>query len=305
MYTYPTLPDTGGDLSAEQIHQLLKDPTLIARRLETLLDNKFIADYLLTGRYTAQGGAILYPNGDPIFAADDPEAVAPGAEYPLTPMTVGDLASAKTVKWGQDSEVTDEAISRLRMDPVNRVLTGLANSLIRYIDGVALSVIAAQVTDTYASQAWATAEAIVEGVLLAKATQEDRYDLQDYDLTTVVLTPLQFAKVSSLFINSNLLPRENGNAVQSGVITDVLGLTWTTSKHAPFPDPLLVDRDRLGGMANENLASPGYTNRDGLEVKVIRQDETDSYRPRARRVTVPVVMDPGAAVRITGTTLEG
>lgn len=303
MYTYPAPPaSVGGDLTTIEVHHLLRTPSVLRRRLTELLAGRFIADYLLAGRYTAQGGAILYETGEPIFAADAPEGVAPGGEYPVTVMTAGELASARTVKWGLDSIVTDEAISRLQVDPVDRGLRKLSNSIIRHVDGVALGVIASKVTQTFAAPSpWTTADAIIEGVLSAKAAAEEANEDEAFDLSTVVLRPSQFAKVAARFVSSNLVPRENDNAVVTGVIPDYLGLTWTTSPNVPFTDPLLVDRDQLGGMADENIQSPGYTGRDGVEVKSIREDKEDRYRIRARRITVPVVLNPSGGIRITGT----
>ena len=66
-------------------------------------------------------------------------------------------------------------------------------------------------------------------------------------------------------------------------------------------DAILVDRDQLGGMADEKITSPGYVGYDGLEVKSIRKDERDMYTVQARRITVPVVLEPNAGIRITGT----
>lgn len=304
MFTYPAPPaQVSSDLTAVQIHHLMQTPSLLRKRLADLLQHKFIADFLLAGRFVAQGGAILYETGEEIFPADSPEAIAPGAEYPLTVLTSGELAAAKTTKWGQDTEVTDEAISRLLLDPVNRALLKLANGIIRHIDSIALGVIASKVTQTYKATAWTEANAIIEGILTAKATAEETHEGEAYDYNTVVLKPTQFSKVASKLITSQLVPRESQNAVLSGVIPDYMGLTWTTSKHVPFTDPFLVDRDQLGGMADEKIASPGYTAQDGVEVKSIRKDETDKYRLRARRVTVPVVLEPRAGIRITGTGL--
>ena len=69
--------------------------------------------------------------------------------------------------------------------------------------------------------------------------------------------------------------------------------------------PLLVDRSELGGMADEPLVSPGYTSGGvaGIQVKTMRRDEVDGYRVRCRRLTVPIVLEPNAGVRITGTGL--
>ena len=56
-------------------------------------------------------------------------------------------------------------------------------------------------------------------------------------------------------------------------------------------------------MADEKISSPGYTSSAGIgvETKAIRKDEFDRYDVRARRVTVPVVLEPNAGLRITGT----
>ena len=120
-YTYPpAAPSITGDNIT--ISRFLKDPTLIARRLRTLAEQRFIADVLLTGRFDATGGSIRYETGESIYADKAPEQVAPGAEYPLTSISDGTEQVAKTAKWGRDSEITDEAIARRKMDPVNRAL---------------------------------------------------------------------------------------------------------------------------------------------------------------------------------------
>src|SRR3954470_21662739 len=123
-YTYPPAgPVLSSDLSAAQVHYLLKSPALLARRIRDLSLYGYIADVLLPARYQAMGGAILYPNGEPVFANDDPEAVGVLGEYPLTTIDAGTLALAKTVKWGRDVEVSDESISRMQADPLNRALS--------------------------------------------------------------------------------------------------------------------------------------------------------------------------------------
>lgn len=312
-YTYPAPPATvGSDLTTIEVHHLLKTPTVLRKRMSEVLAQKFIADFLLPGRYTAVGGAILYETGEEIFPADSAEAVAPGGNFPTTVLTAGELAAAKTVKWGLDTLVTDEAIARLGIATVNRALRKVANGMIRDVDSVALAVIASKVTqvvgvnggtNNVATGAWSTDDAIIEGVLAVKAKAEELNVGEGYDYDTVALKPTQFAKVAGKLLTGGLLPREAQNPILSGVIRDFMGLTWVTSTHVAFTDPLLVDRNRIGGMADENLASPGYAGLDGLETKSIREDVTDSYRLRGRRVTVPVVLEPNAGVIIDDTGL--
>lgn len=308
-YTYPAPPAivVGGD--TVEIHHLLKTPTLVARRLRTLLEQRYIADALLTGRFTAQGGSILYETGEPIFTDDDPEAVAPGANYPQTQVQAGTLVAAKTNKWGQDVPVTDEAIARLGINPVDRAFTKLVNQSVRFVDSAALGVIASKITQTFdvtaggGPGAWTTGDAIVEGVLLAKAkvTALD----EGYDPNAIVLSDAQWAKAVARLNADGLLPREAGNPLVTGVWPQALGLTWMSSNNTSSTNPLLVDSTQLGGMADENLGGPGYirTGGVGVETKVIRDDDNDSYKLRARRVTVPVVLEPNAGVTITNTGL--
>lgn len=308
---YPYAPQEG-TLTAEDVHRLLNSPRLIARRVADLANQKFIADYLLAGRFTATAGGVFYDDqGQQIYAPDNPRAIPAGGEYPLTVMTEGELQAAKTVKWGLDTEVYDERINALGLQPVNAALQRMVNSTIRYVDGVALAVIASKATRTVAAgAAWTTGAQIVESILLAKATGDSGTAASDfaYDMNTVVLKPIAHAKVLAYLINGGLLPRESANVVAGATApVDALGLTWATSYNVPFSDPILVDRDQLGGMADENIGSPGYAragNGVGVETKVQRlvgSDDRDGYRGRCRRVCVPVVTDPNAAIRITGT----
>lgn len=309
MYTYPAPPAvvTGGN--TVEIHHLLKTPSIIARRLRTLLEQRYIADFLLSGRFTAVGGSILYETGEELTTQDDPEAIAPGAGYPKTQASAGELAAAKTNKWGQDIPVTDEAIGRLGINPVDRAFTKLVNQSVRFVDSAALGVIASKVTQTFNATgagnpgAWTTGEAIVEGVLLAKA-QVTALD-EGYDPNVIVLTDAQWAKAIARLNASGLLPREAGNPLVTGVWPQALGLTWTSSNHTPSANPILVDNTQLGGMADEEIGGPGYVRTDGVgvETKAIRKEDNDSYLLRARRVTVPVVLEPNAGITITNTGL--
>lgn len=307
-YPVPALDNTE-TLTTEQIHELLQNQPAIAWRVRTLAAQKFIADALLTGRYTAQGGAILYETGDVLFAPDDPELVAPGGEYPRSQVTAGDLAAAKVDKWGRDVPITDESIKRRGIDPVEKAINQMVNRMVKFVDSAALGVIASKVTATQtATGAWNDADtdkavqAIVESVELTKAQAEESGE--GHSLDTIVLTPTAYAKVMARFLSVGLLPREAANPLITGTWPTVLDLTWLRSKHTPTTAPMLVDTDELGGMADEALGGPGYSRvQPGVEVKSIREEKIDGYLLRSRRVTVPVVTDATAGVLITGTGL--
>lgn len=300
--TYPTIVREG-TLTTEQIHTLLTNPSLLARRIADLTGQKFIADYLLSGRYTASGGGVFYENGEEIFADDAPEAIAPGAEYPHTVLTSGEIAAARTVKWGLSTDVTDEKIARMGIDVVNKALNRLANTVIRHVDSVAMSVITSKVTTSVASAAWTTPGALITALEAVRAARAELGT--GLDLSTVVLPSAAYAKVLGMLVDANVLPRENGNPVTAGLPLNAFGFEWVTSPHVPGTDPLLIDRTALGGMADEDLASPEFTTASSSYVQAAstRHATRDAYELRARRVTVPVVLEPTAGVRITGTEL--
>ncbi|TFD09816.1 hypothetical protein E3T26_14405 [Cryobacterium sp. TMT1-21] len=301
-YTYP-VPRLSGTLTPEQTHLLLRNPLLIAKRVAALTDQRFISDYLLGGRFNAVGGGIFYETGEQIFPADSSESVAPNGEYPKTVMTDGEIASAKTDKRGLETDITDERIARGAQGAVDRALTKLVNGVIRDVDGIGMAVIASKVTDTFASGAWTTVANVVQALATAKAQREDL--ALGLSLDTIALSGTQWAKVMGLFATAGVLPRENGNPIVNGQFpTDLLGYTWVTSPHIVGSDPLLVDREQLGGMADEDLGSPDYVRAGDFNVETYsKRNDTDSWTVRARRVVVPVVIEPRAGLRISGTTL--
>ncbi|GAA4117441.1 hypothetical protein GCM10022215_18080 [Nocardioides fonticola] len=303
-YTYPApQPTLSGDI--RQIHRLLRDPTLIARRLRTILEQRYVADALLTGRFSAVGGGVFYETGEPIATGENPRAVGPGGEYPLVAIGTGTASAAKTTKWGQDTEVYDETIARLNRNPVDRAFNQLANQSVAYVDSVAMSAVSSAVTNTAnlgAALAVASAEQILTAFLSAKANIIALN--QGYMPDTVVMDDLSHAIVMAKFIAAGYLPRESGNTpLMTGDFPTLQGLRWLATPNGIANNALIADTTQLGGMADEDLQSPDYSRIDGIgvEVKSTRlsgSDDRDGYRLRARRVTVPVVLEPLAARKI-------
>lgn len=285
------------------IHQLLQSPAMLTRRLRTLAENRFISDVLLPARYPVEGGAIQYQQGESIFTDRTPEQVRPGAEYPRSGLGYGPVQVAEVVKWGQDVPITDEAIKRMRVAPVNTAMAKLVNTIVKQVDSIALSAISSVVTATRAATAlWTGSTAtILRDILLA--VSDVRALNQGFDPDTVVVDDITYAYVASDTAVTNALSREDGaGPVYTGALPVVGGLRILASQFVPFPTSALVlDSTQFGGMADEQLGGPGYTGGiGGVESKTIRKDGSDSYDLRARRVTVPVVVEPTAAIRITG-----
>ncbi len=306
----PGSPSLSGDILS--INRFLKDPLWIARALRTIEQQQFVSDKILTGQMYTESGAVGYEQNESIFADRAPQSVRPGAEYPLTPISTGPANMANTVKWGQDAEITDEAINRQRFDAVAKAFRKLVNSSIQQIDSVGLSAVVSAVTqNTAAAQPWdgsGTGTFVLRDVMKAiaqilKLKQGFMPDVVFVDLDT-------FAYVTSDDKLIAMLAREYPGVQSAPVLTGldspfmrrIGGLTWITSPVAPVTKAaFILDSSVFGAFVDEELPAPGYVRSDGMtQVKTIRDDDNDRYRVRARRITVPVVLEPNAAWKITG-----
>ena len=303
-YTYPAAaPTISGDNVA--ISRFLNNLALVARRMRTLLEQRFIAARILSQRFDVEGGAVIFETGESIYANDDPRPIAPLAEYPLTTTTTGVASVAPVVKVGEDEPISDEAIKRLKMSPVNRALLKLANTAVKKVDSTALSAIATAVTATQAaSGSWSGAGTAAQILADASDVKADILALNmGYDPDTVLLDDVTYAAVLAKFIAAGFLPREGGNPIATGNFPVILGMTWLPTPNLPTAGTAMVlDSTQLGGIGVEDLGGPGYTtvNDTGVQTKVIRQDEVDGYLARVRATNVPVVLEPAAAKKITG-----
>lgn len=304
-----TFPDVQRDrtLTPAEVHQFLASPAFVARELQDMTDLSFVSDYLLRGSADATGsGAVVVEEDEELFSGES-EQIAPGGEYPTGTDEEAAASLIALRKFGHQEELTDEKIARSPRDQLTKKLTRIANTIIRDFDAFTSGVIASKVTATHTGAAWSSGTVIVDNVLMAAAGVEE-LEL-GYTPDTVVLKPTHYAKVTSLLIAANILPREAGNPLLTGARSfDYLGLTWVKSMYSPFSDPFVCDAEALGGIGTENLGSPGYARSErGVEVKTWRpsgRDDNDGWMLRARRVAVPYVSAPKAGVRVTGTGLS-
>ncbi|RFZ11190.1 hypothetical protein DSM43518_02030 [Mycobacterium marinum] len=306
----PDPPSLSGDVLS--INRFLKDTPWVARALRSVADEMFVADKLLTGQLWTESGSIGYEtSGESIYADRAPKAVPPGGEYPVTPISTGPASTADTVKWGNDTLLTDEDISRQKYDVVRRSFRKLMNSHIQTIDSVGLSAITSSVTqNTDAIASWKAASGVkILRDLMRAATSLIKLK-QGYMPNAVFVEPDVFANVVSDDDLMKLLPREypgvNSTPVRQGLnsmlMRQIGGFTFITSPNAPSTGKaLLADTTVLGAFVDERLSSPDYVQAEnGLQVQSIRDKDTDGWRIRARRMTVPVVLEPAAGWLING-----
>ncbi len=305
--TYPAAPPTlSGDL--ETISRFLQSPTQIRRRLRSYVDLRFVADQILTQRFRTSGGAALYELSEP-FVTDRPvEAVGPGAEYPYANMPTGTAGIASVSKWGQKVPVTDEEIARnvYAGMTIDRALRKAVNSIIKQVDGIAMSAVASAVTTNFAASGglgtsnWAVPATarILFDILKAKSIV---YGTNlGYKPDTLLLDDIHYAYAMSDTAITNALRRETtDNPVYTGSIEIIGGLTIVVSPSTVAANPYVLDSLQLGGMADEMDDAPGYAmDQLAVQIKSIRLDSSDKWDLQGRRKTVPVVQEPGGACQI-------
>jgi hypothetical protein len=244
---------------------------------------------------------------EPIVSNRPVESVAPGAEYPMATTPEGAAALAAVLNWGQATLITDAEIKRTvpMGNAVDRKLRKLMNSVISRIDAITMSAVGSAVTATQAAgAAWdAASPTILRDLERAKAAIVDLN--QGYDPDTILMSSTKYAELASDDKIANLRRREDtNNPVYSGTIDviDDLRVVTTSSSNLPSDDVWVLDSTQLGGMADETEVDPGYTVAElGIQVQTDRIPKRDSFEMWARRITVPVIQEPAAAIKITGT----
>lgn len=295
---YPPGPPTySGDLVT--VSRFLNSPSVVARRVTALAENRFIGDVLLTGRTDVSGGAVAFTQDDQLYTDRAAEQISPGGEYPRTGLSQGTIQAVKVSKWGQDVPITDEAIKRDNFAAVELALTRLVNTQIKNSDAITLALIASQVTATQAvtDGVWSTSTKIIRDIMLAKA--QVRALNKGFDPNVLVVDDVTWAYLASDPTIAGLRGREDGsNPVYTGEFMQIGGLSVLPTPNLPAAGAWVVDTNALGGIADEKLGG-GYQG-GTIETKTIREEANDQWVARARRSFVPYVTNPGAAIKITG-----
>lgn len=305
MATYPPAAPSYSDpnLTASRF---LKNPAFVARRVQELSSLRLIGERLLTGRFEATGGAIGYETVEGMFADAAPENVAAGSEYTLTTVGDGPAALAKVTKSGKDTIVTDESIARRNMNPVEKGLRKLTNSGVLAVNSTIVSLVASAVTnDRAASAVWTgTSAKILQDILRAKASVTGLN--LGYDPDVLLVDDETWAYMASDPVVAAAMAREDkSNPVYSGRFEVLAGLEVVPTPAAYLPGGVgtsawVLDTSQLGFIAPEDIGGGYQQAGEIIQTKVMRVDEQDGWRLRARSNFAAGVTDPGAGFEITG-----
>jgi hypothetical protein len=312
--TYPPRPgsiDGGGVLT---ISSFLKEPTFIARRMREISDKTFVGDKILGGRATSESGMVAYGQTEGIYADGSPETIEPGGEFPMTtiPLVANILEAIKKV--GLATEITLESVQRLRWDPVDRALRKLRNRQIQAFDLVVMAKIAATFGSipTVTGSDWGTATDATPVRHVLQAIAEIRDKQEGYEPNTLLLNHDKFVEWVGNEAILRMLARfaggdgsftvEENRIILPGANLQILSQPTGTA----VTDPLVFDSMAFGSIvrgADDDPADDGVRveTRYYTSAEVSPASQSEVWRLSTKRERLPIIQEPEAAIRITGT----
>jgi hypothetical protein len=113
------------------VDDYLKDPLRIPALVIDIMANEFIIETVLRNAGANQSGAVRYEKSVPLYANQDTNIRAEFAEVPAVTGSVGEILVAYSYERALAISVSDEMRRRQVIDPVNRQLTQVKNTMVR------------------------------------------------------------------------------------------------------------------------------------------------------------------------------
>ena len=177
-------------------------------------------------------------------------------------------------------------------DILNRELTKLRNTIVRKVDTVAIAALDAAPINTDTGTDWSDG---TNGDPILDLAQ-GRSVIDDADLgymaDTILINPAQMVDLIGRKDVRDSLPRESitGNPIANGQLNGFMGYTWYVTNRVAAGTAYILASTMAGSLRDE---LPLYS-------RVIDQQERERWLVQAARVTVPIVTDPKAVLKLTG-----
>lgn len=309
MTVYPPDAPTVSNDNDITASRLINSTPLLARAMRDLASYRYIGGLLIPERVSTTSGSINYEKtGEGITADDTPAQVAPGAEYQITQTGVGSIETAAVGKYGQDTIITDEAVSRFNFAAVNKALNKMINSAKILIDSSVVSAVNSSIdSNTQAAAAkWdgsGTTPKILLDVMQASAAVREQGLGYNPDLLLVADDVMPYL-ASDATIAGAMAREDRSNPVYTGRFPVLAGLEVLSVPSANLPggaatSAFVLDRGQVGFVLTENLGGDYVSGGDLVEMKSWRPEGVDGVRVRVRSVFKAVITDPLSIQRIT------
>lgn len=288
---------------------MVKQPTIIPKRILSSLENQFIADAVLRRLPPTKSGAYVYEESTPLFAeGGDAPVVAEFGEIPVISGRMGARKVATTVKRALGVQVSQEMVNRNDIDGVNTQIKQVKNTFIRtWETAFLLGLLNHPDIHTLAAAApWdgvgaAIREDLIEGTaLIENSTLDDAVDDEDFfgfsPNTMVIGRNVRDALMLSDDFNKAYVDNKADESVlYTGKLpgrffnVDSFMVSREMDRLAP-KGALLLERKTVGGIGDERplRSTPLY-----------ERKENESWRTDTVRQSAVVIDQPKAACMIT------
>lgn len=308
MPTYPSISFQDGPKLT--VSTMVKQPTLIPKRINSLLMQQFIVDALLRKLPPTQSGVYVYEESSPLFADHDAEDVEEFGEIPTVSGRVGARKVAFTVKKALGLKISQEMINRNQVDRVNTQMTQIKNTMVRTWERTFFSAIlnhpdvdTIPITTDWADPAATIRHDIAEAIAsIEDATPDDLpEDFFGFEPDTLVIG--KTTKTDLITSDDfNRVFRQNPLSAQApeykGTLPgDFYGLKLMVSRQLDLMAPgkaLLLQSKIVGGIGDERAlrSTPLYEEKRSAE----------TWRSDTLRQSAVLLDQPKAAVWLDGVT---
>ena len=290
------------------VQQLVKSPTVIPRRMISMLEQEFIVDRLLRKLQPTQSGSYRYNESTPLFAGGDAPIVEEFGEIPTVSGKIGERRVAFTTKRGMSLRVSKEMIDRNDVDAVNTQMTQIRNTMRRTWETAFLTVLRnhPDVGTQSAGAVWSAAPATntiradltdARQTIKDAAPDDEPNDYFGFDPDVLVIGTttendlIQSDEFNKVYTDSLVRQRPEFSGELPG---DFYGMRVIVSREidrvAPG-DALMLQTRVVGGIGDERplQATPMYEDRS-----------RETWRSDLVRSSAIVLDQPKAALWITG-----
>lgn len=305
----PTYPMGGPTYT---VSAMLKQPRLIARRISDLSYERFISDLILA-RGTADqvaGGMARYQRAESKFLNRDPKTTGVRTEFPRAGWTE-DLREAAVEQHGLEVPINGMTIRRSAMDQMQRAQIKLANSIVRFVDGLMVDAFLNDPDiEELPGSGWdVDGRAFVDVATALKLVREEN---EGYAADTMIIHEDQHLDLLTDEKLQAAMPRESVvNPQMTGRVAPFAGLSriFVTADPKLQGKAIILQSGMVGTIADElPVAEEGYSTyvpqgvQNAAPISVMVYDEKPSSDKIIRGARWPAIWiaEPGAARVLTG-----
>lgn len=297
------------------VSALMKSPTLIPKRVISMLDQEFLVDEILRNGSDTASGVVLYFETTPLFALDDPAVMDDFAAIPTTNGSLGTPKVVRVVRRSIGLRVSKTMMDRNTRDAIDIQIVQIKNTMIRAWEDAFFSALIANpnlqtmTTDTVWSSGTSHIRKDVNAArfLLKNASSDGNgqngkaklgFKANTLILSTVSETDfLDNDEVNKIFVgnlaSSSL--RYSGTLPNKFMDLDVV-TSWRLDVYS-FGSAIVLERKTIGFISDERSlsATPMYGEGNGPN-----GGRTESWRSDTTRASAIGIDQPLAAVVIHG-----